>query len=718
MENSIIKVNKQEKLNVYGTFEFHAFPGSYDNNKYAILVKNGIDMRLHTLDGWNISKNVPGATYFLAETLPSSKFINETTKLIKKVQSEMKISDYENLLDNWRKSILNFKTVPRFIHIVKSNVEKPRSKKKQLFIKCGFDDIFLKETIRTMGFSWNINEKAFQLEAQQEKITEVLLALSSWKGCPDKRRVDDSELDSAYPMLRSSQKEAMSFLMERMNKGMHGAIVADDMGSGKTMTSLAFIAACLEQGLVERGVVFAPIATIDEDNDGWRGQSERLPILEKAFVFTAANMGRVKYKDPEYVKECLSGAKLVVTNYEFVNKSPERLKTILETCKNSVVVFDEATKCNNRVKPMFKNAFLASTSGRFSIVLSGTPIVNDIGDMHTLFALADPSIYPYHEFFKNHVELKKIKVWNQTLKKEITREIEEYHGEEEFRDKVRSHFIRRRTEEVVPVLPEKFMHMEIVEEKDAEREFICANTVEECIMSRFKKSFNLKEVAARYTEEEVNPPKWQLDGILHSQACLDDPYILTKSPFADDKEHLVYEILSSLEAKGIDPRNPDIISAKIKRLITILNNHPDSKVMIFTSFKRMAARLCEILSKHPDTQNREISSIVGGMAKTVRKKQRSDFKESPNGILVCTDTLAYGANCQYAGVLINYGMPIKPEPATLNQRNARIYRGSHNPEDLLGEKHIYYLISEHPVEKRWLGIIQRKDSISKSVIDR
>lgn len=135
------------------------------------------------------------------------------------------------------------------------------------------------------------------------------------------------------------------------------------------------------------------------------------------------------------------------------------------------------------------------------------------------------------------------------------------------------------------------------------------------------------------------------------------------------------------------------VPPKIEALLDILENLDDKeRLLIFTQFAQVADRIAQFLKKAK--VGRDIYVITGATSNKKKEELISKFKEKEGGILIATDTLAYGVNLQFVNYLINYDLPWNP--AVVQQRINRIHR--------LGDKEkttkfIFDFVAHEPSEK-------------------
>ena len=96
---------------------------------------------------------------------------------------------------------------------------------------------------------------------------------------------------------------------------------------------------------------------------------------------------------------------------------------------------------------------------------------------------------------------------------------------------------------------------------------------------------------------------------------------------------------------------PDGLKSKL--LLTMLQQTPTTRVLIFTRTKRRARSLAETLDKH----GYRVAALQGNMAQNRRQEAINGFRSGEYDILVATDIAARGIDVASVSHVINYDMP-------------------------------------------------------------
>ena len=180
--------------------------------------------------------------------------------------------------------------------------------------------------------------------------------------------------------LRPYQVDGYRWLA-RLGRWGAGACLADDMGLGKTVQTLAVL---LERAPEGPALVVAPTSVVAN----WVDEARRFaPTLNvKVYTGTAASRAPLLASPGPF--------DLFITTYGVLQNDAERLAAV----HWHSAVLDEAQAIKN---PATKRARAAKrVSADFPIVTTGTPIQNNLMDLHSLFGFLNPGLLGSQERFR------------------------------------------------------------------------------------------------------------------------------------------------------------------------------------------------------------------------------------------------------------------------------------------------------------------------------
>ncbi|KAI0375644.1 hypothetical protein BV20DRAFT_959644 [Pilatotrama ljubarskyi] len=202
--------------------------------------------------------------------------------------------------------------------------------------------------------------------------------------------------------LRPHQKEGVQFLYEcvmglRKHEG-QGCILADEMGMGKTLQTIALVWTLLKQNpyagagpVVGKVLIVCPVSLINN----WKNEFHKWLGKDRVGVF-------VGDKDKSTIKQFLNSKihQVLVIGYE-------RLRTVINDlayCNPPIglIICDEGHRlksANNKTSTMFE---ALRTPRR--IILSGTPIQNELSEFHAMADFCNPGLLDDYSTFKRVYE--------------------------------------------------------------------------------------------------------------------------------------------------------------------------------------------------------------------------------------------------------------------------------------------------------------------------
>ena len=456
------------------------------------------------------------------------------------------------------------------------------------------------------------------------------------------------------------QKEGTRFLITGRK-----VMLCDEMGLGKTVESIAASCVLLENGIVEKIMIFCP----SDLKYQWEKEIQK---------FTGRTTVRIvgTRKQREKIWTTVRKADYILLNYELAINDLDN-KMIMHCLErwNFAIILDEATRIKNWRSKTTKafNKFRSPVK----FMLTGTPVENHPAELYTLSKFLDNNTLGSWEKFNRRYIYRNEQGW-----------ILGYCNLEELHQRISPLMLRRRKEKVLPELPEKiineyFIEMSAVEKRDY-------NAIKEIVLDYLKRT--------EKAQDDGNKSDFDLNqkALFHSiQFCkmyCDHPDLVRKSKS---------ELIKGLELKATKSSKLEELKYLVDEIVSSGN-----KVVIFTEFVRSA----EIISN-------SIQGVViyrGGLSEKEKNDRISRFVNDPECMILCsTDAGSHGLNLQEASsYLINFDLPWNP--SVLNQRIDRVHRiGQSSTVNIIN-----MIISDNEViEKEVRRVLKRKQSMFDKVID-
>ncbi|EMG49407.1 hypothetical protein G210_5820 [Candida maltosa Xu316] len=203
--------------------------------------------------------------------------------------------------------------------------------------------------------------------------------------------------------LRPHQVEGVKFLYECLlgyrDFNGNGCLLADEMGLGKTLMTITTIWTLLKQNpmpdqkksVVNKVLVVCPVTLISN----WRQEFKKWLGPNKLNVLTLNNaMSNEKQDILNFGK--VNVYQVLVVNYEKVTAHFDELSTI----KFDLLVCDEGHRLKNSANKVLNHLIKLNIPRK--IVLTGTPIQNELVEFHTLISFLNPGVLPDLKTFQKN----------------------------------------------------------------------------------------------------------------------------------------------------------------------------------------------------------------------------------------------------------------------------------------------------------------------------
>jgi len=427
------------------------------------------------------------------------------------------------------------------------------------------------------------------------------------------------------------QLEAAKTVIERMNGK---AILGDEVGLGKTIEAGLILKEYLIRGLVKRALILAPASLINQ----W------VEELNSKFHIPA-----IAYK-----KNCpIERYDVLIMSMDTAKKSPHR-ERIYEQDYDMIII-DEAHKLKNHKTQIYE--FVQSLKKKFCLLLTATPIQNDVFELYYLISLLKPGHLGSYETFQSAFSASKHDLEHDDYLKELVNQV----------------MVRNRREDTgiewtqrqVQIVPIQFTK----EEKEV---YDLLGTLQNT--GSFTKITLQKEMCSSKEATALTLSKMLED---HSESSK------------------IEGILAKLMALEVN--------TKAEKALEIIEQ-AQGKVIIFTEYRASQLYLQWYL------HSKGITSVLfnGKFNKSKRDYMKHLFKERAQ-VLIATEAGSEGINLQFCHHVINYDLPWNP--MKLEQRIGRVHR--------LGQEHdvhIYNLAIENTIEENILALLHTKIDVFEKVV--
>jgi len=259
--------------------------------------------------------------------------------------------------------------------------------------------------------------------------------------------------------LRAHQKEGVKFMYECI-MGMRdfdgrGAILADEMGLGKTMQVIALLWTLLKQNpiygeepVIKKALIVCPVTLVKN----WKREFRKWLGIERIAVFTLED------KDAK-ISSFMTGDiyPIAIIGYEKFRTVQQELSKKIEKVQKymakdaaekytgiDIVIADEGHRLKTAKNKSAEAIKALSTKRR--IILSGTPLQNDLSEFYTMVDFVNPGLLGRPNTFKKEFETPILKSRQPGVGEDAIGKGEEASSE---LARITSEFILRRTSELL-----------------------------------------------------------------------------------------------------------------------------------------------------------------------------------------------------------------------------------------------------------------------------
>ncbi|XP_048638762.1 DNA repair and recombination protein RAD54B isoform X3 [Marmota marmota marmota] len=499
--------------------------------------------------------------------------------------------------------------------------------------------------------------------------------------------------------LRPHQKEGIIFLYEvvmgmRMN-GRCGAILADEMGLGKTLQCISLIWTLQCQGpyggkpVIKKTLIVTPGSLVNN----WRKEFQKWLGSERIKVFTVDQ----DHKVDDFIKSTFYT--VLIISYEMLLRSLDQIKNV----KFDLLICDEGHRLKNSA--IKTTTALISLSCEKRIILTGTPVQNDLQEFFALIDFVNPGILgtlsSYRKIYEDPIIMSREPSASEEEKKLGERRAAELTCRTGL-------FILRRTQEVInKYLPPKIENVVFCRPSALQielyRKLLNSQTVRFCLQGLLENSPHLICIGA--LKKLCNHPCLLFNSIKEKERS---------STCDENEERRLCEGLLRVFPADYNPllfteKESGKLQVLSKLLAVIHQLCPTEKVVLVSNYTQTLNILQEVCRRHGYAYTRldgqtpisQRQQIVDGF----NSKYSSDFI-----FLLSSKAGGVGLNLIGGSHLILYD--IDWNPATDIQAMSRIWRD--------GQKHsvhIYRLLTTGTIEEK---IYQRqisKQNLSGAVVD-
>ena len=253
-----------------------------------------------------------------------------------------------------------------------------------------YDSFAYKETIKEIdGRFYDADEKCWVVPLTKENVAtlgmlgatldEELRALTG-NSKKDNEIVEPTIKPPIKGNLYRHQVKAYNFALEKFNKG-KGVAFLMDMGTGKTITTIALIGALNSQKRVGKVLVVSPKSIVGV----WEEEFQKFADFRYALTILD---GTIAKKKAAFGYMNGSALQVIVVNYE----SAWRLESEIAKWNPDMIVCDESSKIKNPTTAQSKALHKLGKQSKHNVILTGTPVTNNPLDFFSQYKFLNEEI--------------------------------------------------------------------------------------------------------------------------------------------------------------------------------------------------------------------------------------------------------------------------------------------------------------------------------------
>ncbi|KAJ3922343.1 DNA repair protein, SNF2 family [Lentinula edodes] len=505
-------------------------------------------------------------------------------------------------------------------------------------------------------------------------------------------------------VLRPHQVEGVKFLYKcttgMMVDNQYGCIMADEMGLGKTLQCIALMWTLIKQSpyaskpSIEKCIIACPSSLVknwanelikwlgpDAINalavDGKGGKAELLPKVAQWVAACGRNVTQP----------------VMIVSYETLRT----LTAYLANCKIGLLLCDEGHRLKNSDSLTFQA--LNGLDVKRRVILTGTPIQNDLSEYFSLLNFANPNYLgsknDFKKNFENHIIRGRDASASDAFKAESEKKLKELGG-------LVTKFIIRRTNDLLSkYLPVKY-----------EQVVFCG--LSEFQLSLYRLFISSPEIKALLRGTESQP----LKAINILKKLCNHPELLNLPDDLKGSDHLIPEGFcgagqTAAKSRGKNSQNVRCDwSGKflvLERFLTQLRAQTTDKIVLISNY----TQTLDLFEKLCRTKKYGFFRLDGSMSITKRQKLVDQFN-NPEGkefiFLLSSKAGGCGINLIGANRLILFDPDWNP--AADQQALARVWRDGQKKECF-----VYRFISTGTIEEKIFQRQANKQALSSAVVD-
>ncbi len=459
---------------------------------------------------------------------------------------------------------------------------------------------------------------------------------------------------------------------QRVLRDMGGrAILADEVGLGKTIEASIVYKELAVRGLARRALILTPASLVGQ----WQGELE-----EKFFE---------RFDTPTDPDDWQRVTKAIISHDRA--RARRHAEEILRH-RWDLVIVDEAHKVKSHRGATYQ--FIERIERDFILLLTATPLQNDLRELYNLITLLRPGqLGTWQEFKSEHL---------------VSGDHRQPRDPEALRALTHEVMIRTRRSSVVDDLnlpPRRPRHPEV---KLTRAEADLYQRTTDFLRRLYREGFI--QPAEQEETEDGAPRRRTKKGILQLAVIhLRQRLCSSSRALAESLAHLAeserispqYRVIATQLAKRAERIKTH---AKLDVLTKLLKETPD-RVVVFSDHRPTI----QLIEERVKQLNRKPIVYWGAHSTADRDKRIRAFHDDERSVLIATRAGSEGRNLQFCNVLVNYDLPWNP--MVVEQRIGRLHRIGQTRE-----VHIVNLAAAGTIESYILQLLDQKIKLFELVV--
>ena len=429
------------------------------------------------------------------------------------------------------------------------------------------------------------------------------------------------------------------------------AILADEVGLGKTVEAGIVLSEYIMRGLVRKVLILTPASLVDQ----WYYEMK-----------TLFNQDFIRADDPAFKQggaASWSEQRKVIASLSLAKR--KGVGEHITSIAYDMIIVDEAHHLKNRKSVAWQ--FVNALSKKYMLLLSATPVQNSLEELYNLITLIRPGQLRTYSYFKKNfiADREGLEVRNKSRLKEL----------------LAGAMIRNRRSMVDVKFTKRFATTQYIKSRGDE------NKLYEDVSGFVRREYlygegGLTHMALKNLQERMGSCAYAA-----SQSMLS---LLEGDRLDDRTREMVVGYYEA--ARNLAAGEP---SAKMVELSGIIRDF-GGQMLVFTKYRATQ----EVLADYLRREGYAVAEFHGGMRRAEKEAQIQRFRDGAK-VLVSTETGGEGRNLQFCNGLVNFDLPWNP--MAIEQRIGRIHR--------IGQErdvYVYNLCAEDTVEYYILRVLDRK----------